>query len=315
MAPPSKFPAVMAQPRILEGPPDISLADFQQFKGSRKSQALAEMAHSRAVVALAACSRCMKGTVKHEFACCTINTTAHPDGRCTNCAHFTGTGSCSFLGAAGSGVAAGRPPPAAPRLVISAPRPVGAAAPRLVVSAPRLIVSAPRLVVVILTFVALIVSASRPVGAASPAWGPASLEAKDGGNEGDEGDEGDWGEKEVEMVGASGERQAVLGLTYREAEDEWLQAGCRRLFAREIALILRIRRDILGTDAGSLDALAEALQSYERESHVGDPDLLKPILPNGDDDLFIIPQRSAPRACQSVEEVEEDQRLLRRRSL
>lgn len=276
MAPPSKFPAVMAQPRILEGPPDISLADFQQFKGSRKSQALAEMAHPRAVVALAACSRCMKGTVKHEFACCAINTTAHPDGRCTNCAHFTGTGSCSFLGAAGSGVAAGRPPPAAPRLVVSAP---------------------------------------SPVGAASPAWGPASLEAKDGGNEGDEGDEGDWGEKEVEMVGASGERRAVLGLTYREAEDEWLRAGRRRLFAREIALILRIRRDILGTDAGSLDALAEALRSYERESRVGDPDLLKPILPNGDDDLFIIPQRSAPRACQSVEEVEEDQRLLRRRSL
>ncbi|OAF57074.1 hypothetical protein VC83_05934 [Pseudogymnoascus destructans] len=161
----------------------------------------------------------------------------------------------------------------------------------------------------------LVVSAPCPVGTASPAWSPASLEAKDGGNEGDEGDEGDWGEKEVEMVGASGERWAVLGLTYREAEDEWLQAGRRRLFAREIALILRIRRDILGTDAGSLDALAEALRSYERESRVGDPDLLKPILPNGDDDLFIIPQRSAPHACQSVEEVEEDQRLLRRRSL
>ncbi|ELR06500.1 hypothetical protein GMDG_08024 [Pseudogymnoascus destructans 20631-21] len=108
------------------------------------------MAHSRAVVDLAACSRCMKGTVKHEFACCAINTTAHPDGRCTNCAHFTGTGSCSFLGAAGSGVAAGRPPPAAPRLVVSAPH--------------------------------LIVSAPRPVGGALPAWGPASLEAKDGGN-------------------------------------------------------------------------------------------------------------------------------------
>ncbi|OAF57443.1 hypothetical protein VC83_04802 [Pseudogymnoascus destructans] len=311
MAPPSKFPAVMAQPHILEGPPDISLADFQQFKGSRKSQALAEMAHSRAVVALAACSCCMKGTVKHEFACCAINTTAHPDGRCTNCAHFTGTGSCSFLGAADSGVAAGRPPPAAPHLVVSAPRPVGAAAPRLVVSAPRLIISAPRLVI---SAPCLVVSAPRPVGAASPAWGPASLEAKDGGNEGDEGDEGDWGEKEVEMVGASGERWAVLGLTYRET-DEWLWAGRRRLFAREIALVLRIRRDILGTDAGSLDALAEALRSYERESRVGDPDLLKPILPNGDDDLFIIPQRSAPRACQSVEGVDEDQRLLRRRSL
>ncbi|OAF62109.1 hypothetical protein VC83_01479 [Pseudogymnoascus destructans] len=295
MAPPSKFPAVMAQPRILEGPPDISLANFQQFKGSRKSQALAEMAHSRAVVALAACPRCMKGTVKHEFACCAINTTAHPDGRCTNCAHFTGTGSCSFLGAAGSGVAAGHPPPAAPRLVVSAPRSVGAAAPRLVVSAPRLIISAPRLVVsaprLVVSAPRLVVSAPRPVGAASPAWGPASLEAKDGGNKGDEGDEGDWGEKEVEMVGASGERQAVLGLTYREAEDEWLRAGRRCLFAREIALILRIRRDILGTDAGSLDALAEALRSYERESRVGDPDLLKPILRNGDDDLFIIPQR------------------------
>lgn len=228
----------------------------------------------------------MKGIVKHEFACCAINTTAYPNGRCTNCAHFIGTGSCSFLGAAGSSVAAGRPPPAAPCLVVSAPCPVGAAAPCLVVSAPRLIVSAPRLVV---SAPCLVVSAPCPVSAALPVWGLASLEAKDGGNEGDEGDEGDWGEKEVEMVRASGERRVVLGLTYCEAKDEWLRARRCCLFAREIALILQIRRDILSTDAGLLDALAEALRSYERESRVGDPDLLKPILPNGDDDLFIIP--------------------------
>jgi hypothetical protein len=91
------------------------------------------------------------------------------------------------------------------------------------------------------------------------------------------------------MVGASSERQAVLGLTYREAEDEWLWARRCCLFAQEIALILWIRRDILSTNASSLDALTKALWSYERESCVRDPDLLKPILPNGDDDLFIIP--------------------------
>jgi hypothetical protein len=227
MAPPSKFPAVMAQPRVLEGPPDISLVYFQQLKGSRKSQALAEMAHSRALVASAACSRCMKAALKHEFACCAINITAHPDGRCTNCAHFTGTGSCSFLSAAASGVTASPTPFALAEVVPNN---------------------------------------HFQAGAASPVWGPASLEGgdegdeKDEGDEGDEGNEGDWLEGERVLrkgvgagavgagavgagavgagavgagavgagavgagaVGAGSEEGAVLGHTYREAEDEWL---------------------------------------------------------------------------------------------
>jgi hypothetical protein len=90
---------MMAQSRILDGPPDISLADFQQLKGSRKSQALAEMTHSRTIVAIAVCSRCMKAALKHEFSCCAVNITAHLDGHYTNCAYFTGTGLCSFLSA------------------------------------------------------------------------------------------------------------------------------------------------------------------------------------------------------------------------